>query len=85
MAFAAKYPGKCTLCGEKFPAGVLINWAGKGNAQHAECAKASPERIVESAPELDKDAIAWAAFQATYVPLPGEGVFVNASVTDPSE
>src|SRR5436190_9660974 len=34
---SAKYPGKCTICGERFPAGERIFYAGKKQASHLGC------------------------------------------------
>jgi len=33
----SKYPGTCSKCQEPFPAGTVINWHGRGRAQHQTC------------------------------------------------
>lgn len=75
MAFASKYAGKCATCGGRFPAGELIGGSSR-NYSHVACLDAAAEAgLPAPAPAEDKDAAAWATFQASYVALPGEGVF----------
>lgn len=73
MAFTAKYPGKCVVCGLRFPAGTQINWAGNKTAAHEACGVPEAAEDYVPAEKPDPAAAAWAAFQASYVPEPGEG------------
>lgn len=41
---AAKFPGRCAECGERFPVGTEILWAKGEGARHAVCA---PEEEIE--------------------------------------
>jgi len=75
MAFSAKFPGKCVTCGGRIAAGELIGGTSR-NYSHVACLDAAAEAgLPAPAAAEDKDAIAWAAFQVSYVALPGEGTY----------
>jgi hypothetical protein len=39
MTITAKFPGKCSLCGERFAAGTQIAWRKGEPSSHAACAE----------------------------------------------
>ena len=84
MAFPSKYAGKCTKCGERFPAGTVVNWRKGEGAWHAdpctdEAVAAAPAAAAgsQAAPQTSQASGGTspnlAAWLASYVPIEGEG------------
>lgn len=48
----AKYPGVCSACGARFPAGTTIEWGGPRQSRHAVCPKGAGGHA--AAAKLDK-------------------------------
>jgi len=71
MAFPAKYPGFCSACNGRFPAGEMIHWqknaAGKGVSTHLACAPASAARPQAPAARPQGVLLATQAQWTTYV------------------
>src|SRR5262245_22620625 len=50
MTIKSKFPGRCTKCGQHFPAGTSVNWERGKGASHAtssECVEPPPAPTVE--------------------------------------
>lgn len=41
----AKFAGTCRVCGESFPVGAAIVYAGRGNCRHVACPSLTPRSI----------------------------------------
>lgn len=58
MKIQARYPGKCIVCGARFPAGLTIEWSKGKKARHTDCIPA-PAGVSSRLPRRRETLLGW--------------------------